>query len=284
MMKPSKHAIKAGVRRGRTEFMNSLRTPQDIAYYIFSAGIFLTVILLNRNSTIEGAGVSFATMALPGVLGMQIVIACALGLASALATEREDGTLLRAKSMPHGMTGYVSGQVVRCGLETIFSALIVLIPATILVEAVWSNGLLGVVHVLALLIVGLVATVPLGLIIGSIFKNPRSVGGWGMLVMGGLIWISGIFAPLVSMAAWIQGLAQVFPLYWLGLGMRSAMLPDGAASVEIGGSWRVLETFGVLGLWALAGLVLAPILLRRMARRESGSTVEARRQSALQRV
>ena len=43
--------------------------------------------------------------------------------------------------------------------------------------------------------------------------------------------------------------------------------------MEIGHSWRHLETLGVLGAWAIAGLVLAPILLRRMARRESGSSV-----------
>jgi len=45
-----------------------------------------------------------------------------------------------------------------------------------------------------------------------------------------------------------------------------------------------METVGVLGVWAVLGLVLAPMVLRRMARRESGSAVDARRQKALQRV
>jgi ABC-2 type transport system permease protein len=54
--------------------------------------------------------------------------------------------------------------------------------------------------------------------------------------------------------------------------------------VEIGGSWRHLETFGVLGLWAVVGLALAPVVLRRMARRESGSAVAVRRARAMQRV
>jgi ABC-2 type transport system permease protein len=86
------------------------------------------------------------------------------------------------------------------------------------------------------------------------------------------------------MPEWAQGLAQVFPIYWLGLGMRSAMLPDGLSSVEIGESWRTLETLGVLGAWAVVGLVVAPMVLRRMARRESGSSVAQRREKALQRV
>jgi ABC-type Fe3+/spermidine/putrescine transport system ATPase subunit len=84
--------------------------------------------------------------------------------------------------------------------------------------------------------------------------------------------------------AWLQGVAQVFPIYWLGLGMRSALLPDDMAAVEFGHSWRHLETAGVLSAWAVVGLILAPIVLRRMARRESGSSVAARREKALQRI
>ncbi|MGH3390029.1 MAG: ABC transporter permease, partial [Actinomadura sp.] len=71
--------------------------------------------------------------------------------------------------------------------------------------------------------------------------------------------------------------------YWLGLGLRSALLPDALSAVEIGGSWRHLETAGVLGAWAAFGLALAPVVLRRMARRESGSRVAARRDRAMQR-
>jgi ABC-2 type transport system permease protein len=73
-------------------------------------------------------------------------------------------------------------------------------------------------------------------------------------------------------------------MYWLGLGMRSALLPDSAVIVELGGSWRQLATIAVLGAWAVLGLLVAPIVLRRMARRESGSRVAERREQLLQRV
>ena len=45
------------------------------------------------------------------------------------------------------------------------------------------------------------------------------------------------------------------------------MLPAEMVAVEIGQSRRTLEMFAVLGLWAVIGVVLAAILLRRMARR-----------------
>ena len=73
----------------------------------------------------------------------------------------------------------------------------------------------------------------------------------------------------------------MFPLYRLGLGTRSVLLPANLASVEIGHSWLHLTTFGVLSAWAIAGLLAAPILLRWVARRESGSSVAARREKVL---
>jgi ABC-2 type transport system permease protein len=85
------------------------------------------------------------------------------------------------------------------------------------------------------------------------------------------------------MPGWLQGVAQVFPLYWLGHGVRAALLPDAAAAAELGGEWRLWEAAGVIGAWAVVGMLVAPAVLRRMARRESGSTVQASRQRIMSR-
>lgn len=174
--------------------------------------------------------------------------------------------------------------MVRTTLEIALSMAILLIPASFFITGLTANGLTGWMEALGYILLGLLAVLPLGFVIGSVFKHPRSVGGWGMLVMGAIIWVSGIFSPLATAAGWMQVVGQLTPTYWLGLGLRSALLPEYAAAVEIDGSWRTLVTVGVLLLWAVAGFLLAPPLLRRMARRESGSSVAARREKALQRV
>jgi ABC-2 type transport system permease protein len=278
------NAVACGLRRGRTEFMNSVRAGQDIAYYVIVSLIVLFVLWLNRNGTLPGTDVSVALFMLPGLLALQIVFSGAYGVATQLATEREDGTLLRLKSVPGGMTGYVVGQMLRTTMEIAFSMVILLIPASFFITGLTANGLTGWMEALGYILLGLLAVLPLGFVIGSVFKNPRSVGGWGMLVMGAVIWVSGIFTPLAGMAGWVQVLGQLTPTYWLGLGLRSALLPEAAAAAEIDGSWRTLATVGILLLWAIIGFLLAPPLLRRMARRESGSSVAARREKALQRV
>lgn len=67
----------------------------------------------------------------------------------------------------------------------------------------------------------------------------RSVGYVSLLVSG-LIAICGILTRS-GPSEWVQAIAQISPMYWLGLGMRSALLPDCAYVAEIAGSWRPLE-------------------------------------------
>ncbi|WP_436738517.1 ABC transporter permease [Streptomyces sp. BBFR102] len=272
-----------GVRRGGTEFMNSLRTPADVGYYLIGSTVFVLVMFFNRHTVDETTGISAGAFMLPGVLAFTMIFGALFGLATSVATEREDGTLLRAKSLPHGITGYVVGQSTRAALEVLLSLTLLLVPTLILLDNAWSGGVRGVPRVASLVLLGVLASTPLGFVVGSLVKNPRTLGGWGFLLMGGMVAISGTFFPLALLPGWAAGLAQVFPLYWLGHGLRAAMLPEAAAAAEINGSWQVWESYAVLGAWALVGLVLAPVLLRRMARRESGASVSARRETALQR-
>ena len=281
-------AVACGLRRGRIEFVNSMRSGQDIGYYVVTSLVLLIVLWLNRDTTVpsaDGTTVTTAAYALPGLLALQVVFAGAFGIATVLSTEREDGTLLRLRAAPGGMVGYSIGQLTRVSLEIVFSIAILLVPALILIPGLTTDlGVGGLLALVGYLLLGFLATVPLGFIVGSVFNNPRSVGGWGMLVMAAVVWVSGIFVPSGSLPGWASMLGQLFPPYWMGLGLRSAALPDSAAAVEIGESWRTVMTLGVLGVWAAIGLTLAPVLLRRMARRESGSAVAQRREKQLQRV
>lgn len=275
-------AGRAGLARGLIELRQTFTNTQDLWAYLFPTVILTVVMIFMRNSHVPGTNFSLSSLTLPSVLGMNIVFGGLFNLAQQLVTEREDGTLLRAKAVPNGMFGYLIGKIVQVAGMSLVGCVLVLVPGLFVAQGLdlgagsWL-GLLGVV------VLGLVATMPLGAILGSLMNSPRAMG-LVMLPIMGLIAISGIFYPITSLPSWLQGVGQVFPVYWLGLGMRSAMLPDALSAVEIGHSWRNLEMLGVLGAWAVLGLVLAPAVLRRMARRESGSTVAARREKALQRM
>jgi hypothetical protein len=61
-------------------------------------------------------------------------------------------------------------------------------------------------------------------------------------------------------------------------------LPPAMRALELNGQWRLPEVLLVLVLWSAAGLAAAPPVLRRMARKESGSRVAARRERAMLRA
>jgi ABC-2 type transport system permease protein len=200
-----------------------------------------------------------------------------------LTIEREDGTLLRAKATPNGMFGYLVGKITLLTGMAVISLALLLVPGSFLLDGISLTSPTSWATLVGVVLLGMVATMPLGAVFGSLVSNPREVGLIVLPIMA-LTATSGVFYPITSLPGWLQGVSQVFPVYWLGLGMRSALLPPELASVEIGQSWRHLETAGVLGAWAIVGLALAPVVLRRMARRESGSSVAARRDKAMQRV
>jgi ABC-2 type transport system permease protein len=281
-MNPTRHAVALGLRRGWTEFVLSLRSPQDQGFYLFMAVGTLAYLWFNRDSEVEGTDLLLPTVALPSLLGALLAFGVVIGPAYALAMEREDGTLLRHKALPHGMRGYVTGQLLLHSLGLVPLLLVILVPSFFLFDDVMSNGLAGWATVAWVVVLGLLATLPIGMVIGSLVPSVQKVGTWGMLPVLVLTAISGIFAPLQALWGWVQVVAQVFPTYWIGLGMRSAFLPDAAAAAEIGGSWRTGMTIAVLAAWAIAGLLVAPGVLRRMARRQSGSKVQEAREAAAQ--
>ncbi|MFE2756257.1 ABC transporter permease [Actinosynnema sp. NPDC059335] len=277
------HAVRLGVDRGVREFRHSLGS-SDQLYNLFLSVGFLTVLWFQRDSPVEGSGITLAALTLPGMLGMGIVFGSLVGPAGQLSVNREDGTLLRAKAVPHGMLGYLVGRTVQTSLDSLTGLLVVLVPGLFLVNVFADAGVGGVLGLVAVLALGMASMLPWGAVAGSITKSPGGAMGITMLPMMGIVAISGIFYPITALPGWVQGVAQAFPVYWAGHGARAALLPDSAAAAELGGVWRIPELVGVLGVWAVLGFLLAPTILRRMARRESGADMEQRRQAALQRV
>jgi ABC-2 type transport system permease protein len=282
-MSPVMSAARVGLTRGRIELRQTFTNAQDLWNYLFPAIILMVVLFFMRGATVPGTSFSLSSRTMPSALGMSIAFGGLVTMAMALTIDREDGTLLRAKAIPNGMVGYLIGKITLVAGMGVVSLALQLVPGLLVLDGLSVRDASSWLTLVWVVLLGMVATMPIGAILGSLLANPRNMGVI-MLPMMGLIATSGIFYPITNFPVWLQWIAQVFPIYWLGLGMRSALLPDGMAAVEIGESWRHLETVGMLGVWAALGLVVAPIVLRRMARRESGSRVAERREKAMQRI
>ncbi|WP_301130336.1 ABC transporter permease [Streptomyces cacaoi] len=276
--------LRLGAERGWREFRGLLASGNELFSAVVMSLAFVLVVFFQRNETLEDTGISTATAALPGIVAMMLVYNGLVGTATYLTTEREDGTLLRAKALPGGIASYLWGKTVFMLLNTLLSVVLVLVAGLLLFDGVADGLADGGPQMLGMMVLGLAACLPIGAILGTCFENPRTAIGSLMIPFMGLTVISGVLMPVSWMPDWVQTLVQFTPLYWLGLGMRAAMLPDTMLALEIGGSWRVPETLGVLALWAVAGFALALVLLRRMTRTVNGATLDESRLKAMQRV
>jgi ABC-2 type transport system permease protein len=264
-------AVLAGLSRGWIETRQSFTETANVIGHVFPTVILVAVLLMLRGKTMPGTDFSLAAMVLPGLLCTSIIFGGLVGPAGGITADREDGTLLRAKATPNGMLGYLVGKIVMFALSTLLKLVVILVSGIMLVSNVILDARACLLLTL-IFVVGMVATVPIGVALGSVMKSSLQA----LLVpltCALLVIASGMFFPLTVLPTWLQSFAQAFPVYWVRLGARSAILPAQMVAAEIGGSWRMVELFAVLGVWAAIGLVLAPVLLRRMARRQSGSAI-----------
>lgn len=278
---PTLNAYRAGLRRGMVSTRISLTTPSDVLSTVIPLALFVVALLFLQRFDFQDSEVSLGVMILPGVLALGVFYSAVMGIAGVLVMDRTNGTLLRSKSVPGGTTGYLVGEIVANAIVTVASTLVLLTTGLILFDGLLFDSPARWLIFAIVLVIGLVATLAIGAVIGSLISSPKNMG-LVMLPLMGLISISGIFYPLVALPVWLQWIAQVFPLYWFGLGMRASLLPESMVSVEVGESWRLEWIFIVLIAWAILSLALAPKMLSRMARRESGSSMAARRKELQQ--
>ncbi len=270
-------AVRAGARAGLIELRQNFTGTALIGQLFWPVATLVAIWLLRDTSV---AGLRLGPLVLPSAVGMFVALGMLL-TAQQLAADREDGTLLRAKATPNGIRGYLTDKLVNVSATVLAYLIVLLLPGGLIIGGL-SVTATGWVTFAWVLTVGLVATQALGAILGALVASSRGAGLLSVPVIG-VIAVSGVFYPITALPGWLQVIGQSFPVYWLGLGMRSALVPD-ASVVEIDHTWRPAQTAAVLGAWAIVGTVIVPVVLRRMARRESGSRVNQRRESLQQHV
>jgi ABC-2 type transport system permease protein len=264
-------AVRAGLSRGRIETRQNFTEIALVIGHALPPVAYVAVLLVLRGKTWPGTDIAFVTIVLPGLLGMTIVYGGLSGPSPSITADREDGTLLRAKATPNGMLGYLVGKIVMFASTTLLSLIAIVIPGILIAGDLVIDARASLLLAL-IFVAGMVSTAPIGVALGCLARSSLQAM-LVPLICTAIMIPSGIFFPMALLPTWLQWAAQAFPFYWVGLGARSALLPPEMAAVEIGQSWRTLEMFAVLGAWAVIGFLLAPPLLRRVARRQSGSAL-----------
>lgn len=155
--------------------------------------VFLIILYFQRNRMIDGTDMALAMFALPSILGMLVVFGGFMGAATTLTYEREDGTLLRAKATPNGMVSYLVSRIISVTTYSLLTVIMLLIPGLFLIQGLTDTGWSGWLMLFVIFIMGTLATLPWGAVVGSVVKSTASSFNLTIMPIGGLTAISGIF-------------------------------------------------------------------------------------------
>ena len=272
---------RAGFLRGGIELRHLLRNPKEMSGHLSNVVVAL-VVAGYVGDDVPGTQTPMAHLVLAGFAAYQMFQIGLINLPQMLVTEREEGALLRLRATPGGIPAYLVAKCLLVVATTAATLAVLLGLAALLVDGPLPQGPGGWVTLLWVSTLGLLAVVPLGAAIGAVLPNPREALALIMLPAMALLFTSGAVFPLTSLPVPVQQVASVFPLKWMAQGLRSALLPDSARAAEAAGSWELPMVALVLAAWAVLGFLLAVPLLRRAARRESGSRLSARHRKAEQ--
>src|SRR5262249_33773793 len=135
------------------------------------------------------------SQSVPGILGMNVVLNGMMALALSLTMDREDGTLLRARATPNGLVGYLTGRVLSRTGTAVAGVLIPLVPAAFLFDGLELTSVSSWLTLAWVLVLGFLAVLPIGAILGSLFDTAQGMGVVMLPIML-LIGVSGVFYPI----------------------------------------------------------------------------------------
>ncbi|GGW67484.1 ABC transporter permease [Streptomyces griseoloalbus] len=277
--RPTRSSWRAGLLRGGIELRHLLRNPKEMSGHLTNVVVALLVAAYISDD-VPGTHTPMGHLALAGFAAYLLFQIGLINLPQMLVTEREEGVLLRLRATPGGIPAYLVAKCLLLVVVAVGTLALLLGAAALLVDGPLPRGGGDWLTLLWVTTLGLLAVVPLGAAIGAVLPNPREALALIVLPTMGLLMTSGAVFPITSLPVPVQQVAAVFPLKWMAQGLRSALLPDAARTAEPAGSWELPMVALVLAAWAVVGFLLAVPLLRRAARRESGSRLAARHRKA----
>lgn len=191
-----------------------------------------------------------------GILAYSIMLSAFSTIAIGLVNMRESGQLKRLRGTPLPPWVFMVAQVIRSVLLILFMTLVLLLIGHFLYGVHIPSGTLG--DFILYLVLGTATMCILGIALTTLTPTVDSASTIAPFSAVLLSFISGVFIPVTELPSWLQEIGRVFPLARLADGLQTALAPQASEGLiafhRVGLSGANL---GVLGLWALGGLIVA---------------------------
>jgi ABC-2 type transport system permease protein len=261
-------ALRTGLAMGRLEVRAFFRERQTVVF-VFALPVVLLVLLGSIfGGQVTGHGISVGAVFAAGMIAGGVGATSFENLGMNIAAERDRGILKRLRGTPMAPAAYFIGKVVLV-LVCVVAEVAVLLAVSVAFYHLHLPTSAGRWWTLAwVLALGTVACSLAGIAISSLPRSGTNAGPVIFFPYVVLQFISGVFVPFNDVPPWLQHIAAIFPLKWMGQGLRSVFLPSAAAALEPAHSWQLGDVALVLSVWVAGGLVLCLTTFRWLPRRD----------------
>jgi ABC-2 type transport system permease protein len=191
----------------------------------------------------------------PAVIALTVFMGSVATTGSAIAGEKEDGTIVRMLMTPVSKRAVILGKTIYQLIMQLGRAVILILAAYFLVGFHMNGSWLLVALVLVIFTLG---GVGMGIVMSTRVDDMESFFQLNMLVTLPSMFVTGVFFPLSSVPDWMRYIAYCLPLTYANDAMRTIMIKGqglGAISTDL----------IILSLFALITFTAGVHLFRREA-------------------
>lgn len=264
---PSDGGMRLGLRRIGYEVKQYFRSPDQV-FFTFLFPTLMFVILASAFSGLgdvtapDGIAIGQAASYLPGMIAAGLLLSGMQNLAIDIAMEKGDGTLKRLGGSPLPVMSYFIGKLGQVFVTSVLQVALLLLVARFAFSVQLPTDPGAWLTFAWVYVLGIVTSAVLGIALSAVPRSGKSATAVVIPIVLILQFISGVYLAFHLLPGWLQNVASVFPLKWIAQGMRSVFLPESFATAEMSGQWDLPLVALVLGVWAVAGLVLSALTFR----------------------
>jgi len=203
----------SGIVKGTvSEFINSF----NLDYYKQNA----TPIIGFTSTSVNTHQTKYIDFLVPGLIGFAILVSPMFSLVN-ISSEYKKTKLFKQLSLtPLTKMEWLTSKILWYIALTAISFIFMVIVGTL---AYGANITLNV-WLIPFLLIGPTLFASLGMLVGTITKNPETAGVIGNIVTFPMMFLSGTFFPISIMPQYLQNIAHVLPLFYIIEGLNNVMV------------------------------------------------------------
>ena len=179
-----------------------------------------TPIINITSTTVNTEQTQYVDFLIPGLIGFSILVSPMFSLVN-ISSEYKKTKLFKQLSLtPLTKMEWLASKVLWYIVLTTVSFLLMVTVGVLLFGA----HVTLTVWLIPFLVIGPTLFASLGMLVGTVTKNPETAGVIGNIVTFPMMFLAGTFFPISIMPQYLQNIAHVLPLYYIVEGLNNVMV------------------------------------------------------------